>query len=100
MQQVTSFNKSEESERLEARISRELKSRLQKAAQLQGSTLSEFIKRSAEEAANEVIREYQILKLASEDSTAFVRAIFHAAKPNKKLKAAFSDYKKEVSSRR
>lgn len=98
VQQITNQNQSTKSERLEARVSPELKSRLQKAAELQGTSLSEFLSRSAEEAANDVIYEYQILKLSTEDSRAFVNALFNPPRPNRKLRSAFLDYKKEVSS--
>lgn len=85
-------------ERLEARVNPELKMRLQYAAALQGSSMTEFILRSAATAANDVIREYQILKLTREDSVAFVNALKNPPKANKELKSAFKDYKKKVSS--
>lgn len=97
---ITNHDQSARSERLEARVSPQLKSLLQKAAKLQGSSLSEFISRSVQKAANEVVREYQILKLSTKDSRAFVKAIFKASKPNNKLKSAYLDYKKEISSQR
>jgi uncharacterized protein (DUF1778 family) len=97
LQQISNSGQSSKSERLEARVSLELKSRLQQAAKLRGSTLSEFISRSAEEVANQVIREHQILKLSAVDSRAFVNALFNARKPNHTLRSAYSDYKKEIS---
>lgn len=98
IQHITDTHQSERLERLEARISSELKVRLQYAARLQGSSLSEFLLRSAEKAAHEVIREHKIMKFSAEDSHAFVKALFHPAKPNKKLQSAYLRYKKEVSS--
>lgn len=89
---------SAKSERLEARVSRDVKYRLQQAAEIKGSSLTEFITRSAEEAANEVLREHQMLKLSDEDSCAFVKALFTASKPNRRLRSAYTNYKKEVSS--
>jgi len=94
----TNYHRLSRSERLEARVNSELKSRLQKAAQLQGSSLSEFILKSAEKTANQVIREYQILKLSDEESLKFVNTIFNVSKPNQKLQSAYSKYRKEVLS--
>ena len=99
LQQTTNNNIQEKAERLEARISHELKMRLQLAAELRGSTLTDFVITSAQEAANEVIREHNIIKFSTQDSRAFVNALFNPPKPNKKLKTAYLNYKKEVSSR-
>lgn len=98
--QTINNNQSAKAERIEARVNPELKRRLQYAADLQASSLSEFLLRSAEKAANEVINEYKILRLAAEDSRKFVNAIFNPPKPNSKLKKAYANYKREVSSRK
>lgn len=100
LQQISNSRQSSKSERLEARVSLRLKSRLQQAAELQGSSLSEFISRSAEEVANQVIREHQILKLSAVDSRAFANALLNVPKPNRSLRSAYSDYKKEVSAQK
>lgn len=97
MQQYVN-NQKTKPERLEARISADLKKRLQFAADLQGSTLSEFLLRSAEKAANEIIQEHHIIKFTTEDSRAFADSIFNAPKPNSRLRSAFQDYKKDVTS--
>lgn len=100
LQQISNYRQSRKSERLEARVSVELKSRLQHAAQLQGRSLSEFISRSAEGVANQVIRQHQILKLSAVDSYAFVSALFDTPKTNRSLKSAYSDYKKKISAQK
>jgi len=97
--QIPVNSKSSRSERLEARISLELKTLLQYAADIHGSSLSEFLISSARESANEVIRDHQIVKLSTEDSRAFVENLLNPKKPNKKLKEAFLNYKKKVLSR-
>lgn len=98
IQQTISNNHPAKAKRIEARVSPELKRRLQYAANLQASSLSEFLLRSAEKAANEVINEHQIMKLTAEDSSKFVNAIFNPPTPNSKLKQAYTNYKREVSS--
>ncbi len=97
-QRLTTNNQQSRQERLEARVSPELKRCLQYAADLLGCSLSEFLLRSAEVAANEVIREHQIIKLTTEDSHAFVNALLNPPEPNSKLRSAFENYKREVSS--
>ena len=59
----------------------------------------EFVLRSAEAAANEVIREHQVITFTIEDSQAFVNALLNPPEPNDKLRAAFENYKRDVSSR-
>jgi len=49
--------------RLEARISAEEKELLKRAADLQGCSLTEFVVRSAQEAARKAVKEYQMMAL-------------------------------------
>lgn len=85
-------------DRLEARVSPRLKSLLQHAADLQGKSLTDFVVRSAEETAKEVVREHVIITLSAQDSRAFAQALLHPPKPNRKLRLAYARYKKYVSS--
>lgn len=97
MQHSITNNQQTRQERLEARVSPELKRCLQYAADLLGCSLSEFVLRSAEEAANKVISERQIIKFTTEDSHAFVDALLNPPQPNSALRSAFESYKREVS---
>jgi uncharacterized protein (DUF1778 family) len=76
------------SERLEARVSRETKALCQKAADLQGSTLTEFLVNSALEAATQIVRENEFVELTRCDRIAFVEALLHAPAPNARLRKA------------
>lgn len=96
-QRSTANNQQTRQERLEARLSPELKKCLQYAADLQGCTLSDFVLRSAEAEANRVISERQIIRFTTEDSRAFVDALLNPPQPNSELRAAFENYKREVS---
>jgi uncharacterized protein (DUF1778 family) len=80
------------SERLEARISRNQKELFQRAAQLQGRTLTDFVVSSAQEAALRTIEDMEIIRLSSQDSRAFARAMLNPRKPNQKLRAAARRY--------
>jgi uncharacterized protein (DUF1778 family) len=76
------------SERLEARVSPETKALFQKAARIQGSTLTEFIVNCAVEAAKRAVREDEFLRLTRRDRIAFVEALLNAPTPNAKLQKA------------
>ncbi len=62
-------------ERLEARISADVKAVLTRAAALQGRTLTDFVVASATEAARRVIRDYELLALSERDQVAFAEAL-------------------------
>lgn len=83
---------------IEAWVSPELKMHLQYAADLVDCSLSEFLLRSAEAAAKEVICEHQIIRLTTADSHVFVNALLNPPDPNSKLRLAFANYQREVSS--
>jgi uncharacterized protein (DUF1778 family) len=83
--------------RLEARVTPETKTLLQKAADLEGRTLTDFIVTSAQAEAYRVIERHQTLKLSMEDSEAFVDALLNPPKPNDALKAAALRYKQVMS---
>jgi len=84
-------------ERLEARVSAEQKALLQRAADLQGRTLSDFIIGSAQQAAEEIIREHTVITLAEQDSRTFVEALLNPLAPNERLRAAAARYKQETA---
>jgi uncharacterized protein (DUF1778 family) len=79
--------------RIEARVSIEAKALIQKAVDIEGGTLTDFISKSAQLAAQNVIESHQTLKLGIEDSRAFVDAILNPKEPNEALKKAVKRYK-------
>ena len=82
--------------RIEARIAPELKAMFQTAADIENITLSEFLCKSAREAAQQIIANHNVLKLSAEDSRAFAEAIVNPAEPNEALKKAAAWYKQET----
>jgi uncharacterized protein (DUF1778 family) len=68
-------------ERLEARITPEQKEFLQRAADLQRRSLSDFVVDSVQRAAEEVIRTYEVITLTAPDSRAFVEALINPPPP-------------------
>jgi uncharacterized protein (DUF1778 family) len=83
--------------RLEARLSQETKALVQKAADLEGRTLTDFVISSVQAAAYKVIEQHQTLKLSLEDGEAFVNAVLNPPQPNEALKSAALRYKKTIS---
>jgi len=83
--------------RLEARISPDLKRRLEYAAFLRGATLTEFVVQSAQEAATRTIRENEVLTLSEEARVAFAQLLLNPPRPNRKAMAAARRYKTEVA---
>ncbi len=75
-------------ERLEARVSRETKALCQKAAKIQGSTLTDFVVNSAVEAAKRTVRENEFVELTQRDRVTFVEALLNAPAPNARLRKA------------
>src|SRR5262245_37979910 len=82
--------------RLEARIPRELKKTLERAAAVAGHpTLTSFMIDTLQTSARKVIEEHQRAKLAADESTNFVEALLAPATPNAALRAAFGRYRRE-----
>jgi uncharacterized protein (DUF1778 family) len=79
-------------ERLEARISRDQKALFQRAADLQGRTLTDFVVSSVQEAAVRTIEQMEIIRLSLEDSRVFAQALLNPRKPSERLRAAARRY--------
>jgi uncharacterized protein (DUF1778 family) len=94
---MTATTQAKTTARLEARISPETKALIQKAADLEGRTLTDFVIASVQTAACKVIEQHQTLKLSIEDSTAFVDAVLNPPPPNAALKSAATRYQQETS---
>lgn len=82
--------------RLEARISAGQKRLLQRAAELSGRTLSEFVVASAQEAAAKVIQDHEVIQLSRADQIAFVSALLDPPEPNARLRQAAAEYRKQM----
>lgn len=84
-------------ERLEARVTAEQKALFEQAASLQGCSLTDFLVRSAQAAAEATVEAQQIV-LSARDSAAFVAALLDPPPPNEHLRAAVERYRALVSS--
>jgi uncharacterized protein (DUF1778 family) len=81
-------------ERLEARLTPEQKALFVRAAHLQQTTVTEFVVRSAQRAAEEAIRSHDATQLSVRDSVALVRALLEPEGPNEALRAAARRYRR------
>ena len=81
------------SERLEARVSQEQKDLFVRAAELQGRSLTDFVIASAQDAAIEIVRRHDALRLGERDRQAFVSALLNSPAPSKTLKQAAQRYR-------
>jgi uncharacterized protein (DUF1778 family) len=81
---------------LEARVSSEQKALFQRAAELQGRTLTDFVIASVHESAVKAIAELEAIRLTAADSLAFAEALLHPRKPVPELRAAAERYRKMV----
>ena len=84
---------SEKRERLEARLSPAQKELFQRAAILQGRTLTDFVVQAAQAAAEETIRTHQVVTLSTRDSALFAEAILNPEEPNERLRSAAARYR-------
>jgi uncharacterized protein (DUF1778 family) len=61
---------------------------LERAAALEGRSLTDFVISSAQSAAMETIRRHETITLSARDSRAFIQALMHPPAPNEQLRAA------------
>ena len=79
--------------RFDARLNEEQKVLIQRAADLEGRSMTDFVLHSAETAAERAIEERAMLILSARETEAFVNAILSPAEPGPVLRAAGRRYK-------
>lgn len=84
-------------ERLEARLTREQKRNIERAARIKGTSVSDFVILSAADAALRTIREQEMLVLNERARVVFAEALLNPPAPGKRLMAAAKRYKQRVS---
>ena len=88
--------RSRKEQRLEARVTPEQKKLIERAAKLRGTTVTEFVVLSAQQAAAETIRNHETLVLRDEARDVFVKAILNPPLPNEALRSAARRYNAEM----
>jgi uncharacterized protein (DUF1778 family) len=84
-------------ERLEARVPREQKQLFQRAAELRGLTLTDFVIGTLQQAALQTVEDHNVIRLAVEDQRTFVDALMSPPAPNKALQKAAERYRRTVA---
>ncbi|ARN82006.1 DUF1778 domain-containing protein [Methylocystis bryophila] len=80
-------------ERLETRITADQKILIERAAALQGRTVTDFVLTSVQEAARRAIEEHQRLELSLRDSQVFVDALLGPKPANERLRDTVRRYR-------
>ena len=78
--------------RLELRVSPEQKALVQRAADLEGVSRTEFMINALLPAAEETIRRHDMVSLTARGSVTFVDSISNSTGPNEDLQQAYAEY--------
>ncbi len=82
------MDKEQRKERLEARLTTEQKKHIEQAAQIKGTSVSDFVVLSANEAAVRTIREQEVLTLHERARQVFAEALLNPPAPGRRLMVA------------
>ena len=86
-----------EKTRFDTRLPKEQKKLFERAAALGGfRNLTEFVIRTVQERANQIIEDNEKIIASKRDAEIFIDAILNPAKPNKYLREAAEEYKKHL----
>ena len=80
-------------ERLEVRITSAQKRLIERAAELRGTSVTDFVVSNIQVAAAETVKEFESLFLRDEAREIFVKALLNPPEPNEALKAATARHK-------
>lgn len=80
-------------ERLETRVTAEQKRFIERAAALQGRTVTDFVLASVQDAARRTIEEHRTLELSVRDSQAFVEVLLKPKPVNARLRDTVRRYR-------
>ena len=83
-------------ERLEARMTVAQKTLIERAAALQGRSVTDFVLSSVQEAARKAIEDHERLDLSLKDSRAFVAALMEPQPVNDRLRDTIDRYRQKT----
>lgn len=86
----------QKTERIETRATAEQRKLIQEAAVLSGTSVTEFVLRSAESAAERVVREHRVIQLSQRDTVAFLQAIANPRPFDEKMREAAGWHRDDV----
>ena len=85
--------------RFDARLNQDQKLLIQRAADLEGRTMTEFVLHSAEQAAERTIEKRSLLILTARESEAFAAALLNPPEPGPVLRRGVREYRAKVDQR-
>jgi uncharacterized protein (DUF1778 family) len=85
-------------QRLEARVTMAQKTLIERAAALQGRTITDFVLTSVQDAARRAIEQHQQIELSVRDSAAFVEALLNPKPVNNRLRTTIRRYRDATGS--
>jgi len=85
--------------RFDARLNEEQKFLIQRAADLEGRSMTDFVIHSAQEAAAKSIERREVLVLTARESEAFVDAILNPREPGPVMRKAVREYRQKMGLR-
>ena len=85
--------------RFDARLNEEQKLLIQRAADLEGRTMTDFVLHSAESAAEQTIERRSMLILTARETEAFVENILSPPNPGAVLRKAAREYREKTTLR-
>jgi len=86
-------------ERINLRLKQSAKQMLERAASLEGKTVSKYILSSALASAENTIHQHEVMELGVKEAEAFYNALATPVAVNEKLSEAFEEYSQRVSSK-
>ena len=85
-------------QRLEARVTSDQKELIERAASVQGRTVTDFVVSALQEAARQAIAECTVWKLTQDQHKVFIDALMNPPAPNQKLQEAYKRFRKYKAS--
>jgi uncharacterized protein (DUF1778 family) len=85
--------------RFDARLNEEQKLLIQRAADLEGRTMTDFVLHSAEAAAERTIEKRAVLILTARETEAFANAVLNPPDPGVVLRRAAREYREKFAMR-
>lgn len=85
-------------QRLEARVTPDQKELIERAACIQGRTLTDFVVSALQDAAKQAIADHTVWKLTQEQQKVFIDALTDPPPPNQTLQKAYKRLRKYKAS--
>jgi uncharacterized protein (DUF1778 family) len=86
--------------RFDARLNEDQKLLIQRAADMEGRTLTDFVLHSAQLAAERTIQERAVLVLTARETETFINALLHPPQPGTVLRKATRRYRESFGTLR